>query len=376
MPFIDLSNRPAELKIKIKIAINKVLKHNQFIMGEEVYKFEKKLEQFCCVKNAITCSNGTDALFITLLALNVKKTDAIFIPSFTFVATVESVMLAGGTPIFIDVLHCSFNIDSNSLMDGIKIAKAKKLTPKYIIAVDLFGMPANYKDLENIVNKYDIKLIVDAAQSFGASYMGRKVGSIGFVTITSFFPTKPLGCFGDGGCIFTNDEELSKNIKSIRNHGQGKDKYENIRIGLNSRLDTIQAAILLEKLEYVNNEIEMKNNLATYYNEILENFVEIPKVPNYIKTAWAQYTIKLKHHHDRSEIMNFLKIQLVPTTIYYSIPLHKQKAYENCLRVENILKVSEYLSNKVLSLPMYPYMTNKNKILIFKALKKTFKKYN
>jgi len=372
IPFVNLE-RPKKLENKIKIAINNVIKNNKFILGPEVFELENKLKKYCGSTYAVTCSSGTDALLMTLMALGVKPNDAIFLPSFTFIATAEAIVLSGCQPVFIDVLDDTFNIDPESFKLGINIAIKNKLIPKYVIIVDLFGQPADFNNIKTISEKYNIKIIIDAAQSFGAKYNNKKVGSFGLVTTTSFYPTKPFGCFGDGGCIFTNNKNIAKTLLSIRNHGQGLNKYKNIRIGLNARLDTIQAAILLEKLNFLDKENLIRDEIASCYNKILSKKVIIPFVKENVKNIWAQYTIKLKNENIRNIIIDFLKKENISTEIYYIIPIHLQKAYKKYLKASKRLIISEKLSKTLLSLPIYPYMTSNIKTKIMKTLKNMIK---
>ena len=290
------------------------------------------------------------------MAQGVGPGDAIFLPSFTFTATPEVVALLGAEPVFVDVLPGTFNMDPASLQKGIQVAKEKGLTPRGIIPVDLFGQPADYDALEPIARENDLWVLCDAAQSFGGSYKGRKVGSFGDVTATSFFPAKPLGCYGDGGCIFTDDDKMAETLRSLRVHGKGTDKYDNVRIGVNSRLDTIQAAILLEKLKIFPDELEVKQKLANTYNASLKDFAQTPVVIENSTSAWAQYTLVLPEGTSRSALQARLKEQGIPTAIYYPMPLHKQEAYKNCLTAGD-LSVSENLSTRVLSLPMSGYLS-------------------
>lgn len=354
--FIDLSLRPAVIDHKINRSIKKIMSHNSFIMGKEIMQLEDKLKNLCNAKYAIVCSSGTDALIMALMSLNIQKNDVVFVPSFTFTSTAESVVLAGGTPFFIDILEESFNIDPESLEIGIQNAIKSKYNIKCIIAVDLFGRPCDHYSIEFISKKYNIPIIIDAAQSFGASYCEHKVGSLGMITTTSFFPTKPLGCFGDGGAVFTNDDKTYNIIKSLRQHGEGHDKYHNIRIGINGRLDTMQAAVLLNKLPFLKKEIGMRTAIANYYNDKLKRFFKIPIIPSNIKSSWAQYSLILKTNSVRTELRNYLEKKSISTNIYYHTPLHEQEAYKNFPRVKAELAVSSNLSKTILNLPIYPYM--------------------
>jgi dTDP-4-amino-4,6-dideoxygalactose transaminase len=369
--FVDLKKQLEHIRPEIENAIKRVLDHCIFIMGPEVAEFEKKLAAFCGVKHAITCSNGTDALGLGLMAKKVGPGDAIFLPSFTFAATAEVVAWMGATPVFIDSLEDTYNIDPISLEHGIQYAKKLGLKPTGIIPVDLFGQPADYDAIQAIADINKLWFMVDGAQSFGASYKERKVGNIGDITTISFFPAKPLGCYGDGGAVFTNDDELASTIKSLRVHGQGADKYDNVRIGMNGRLDTIQAAILLEKLKVFPTELISRQKVADFYNEALKDIVKIPKLLEGTTSAWAQYTIKLPNHIDRSKLMLELKNAGIPTGVYYIKPLHLQTAYKQYPTVSGqSLPVCEELAKKVVSLPMSGYLNKNQLITITEELKK------
>ncbi|PPE03134.1 DegT/DnrJ/EryC1/StrS family aminotransferase [Holospora curviuscula] len=357
MQFIDLKSQLELIRPQIDAAIKRVLDHGNFIMGPEVHALEKQLAEFCGVKHAISCANGTDALGLGLMAKNVGPGDAIFVPSFTFAATAEVVSWVGGTPVFIDSLEDTYNMDPKSLEQGIKQAQKLGLKHAGIIPVDLFGQPADYDAIQAIADEYNLWIMADGAQSFGASYKDRKVGNIGNIATTSFFPAKPLGCYGDGGAIFTNDDELSAIIKSLRVHGQGSDKYDNVRIGMNGRLDTIQAAILIEKLKIFPNELIARQKAADAYNAALKDIVKVPHVIDGATSAWAQYTLLLPEHMDRSKLIASLKEAGVPTMIYYVKPLHLQTAYKHYpTATGGSLPVCEGLSEQVLSLPMSGYV--------------------
>lgn len=358
LPFIDLKAQQTFIRPQVDQAIQKVLDHGAYIMGPEVTQFESDLADFCGAKYAISCSNGTDALALGLMAKNVGKGDAIFVPSFTFAATAEVVAWCGATVVFVDSLPGTFNMDPAGLDQAITQAKKVGLTPKGIIPVDLFGQPADYDTIETIAEQNDLWIMADAAQSFGAHYKGRRVGSIGQMSTTSFFPAKPLGCYGDGGAIFTDDEELAKIIKSIRVHGQGSDKYENVRIGMNGRLDTIQAAILIEKLKIFEGEIQSRQRTADRYNAGLSDRVVTPMLMDGATSTWAQYTLVLPEEANRDVFMTTLKDQGIPTFVYYVKPLHLQNAYKHFLTGTGTnLPVCEALSSRVVSLPMHPYLT-------------------
>jgi dTDP-4-amino-4,6-dideoxygalactose transaminase len=357
MEFIDLKAQQARIRPHIDAAIKGVLDHGIYIMGPEVFELEKQLAAFCGVKHAISCANGTDALLLALMAKNVGSGDAVFVPSFTFAATAEVVVLMGATPVFIDSLEDTYNIDPRSLEQGIQTAKKAGLKPVGIIPVDLFGQPADYDAIQSIADSQGLFIIADAAQSFGASYKGRKAGNIGDIATTSFFPAKPLGCYGDGGAVFTNNDETAAIIRSLRVHGQGKDKYDNVRVGMNGRLDTIQAAVLLEKLKIFPEELIARQETADAYSDALKNVVQIPQVMKRATSTWAQYTIRLKKNTDRTKLISDLKEAGIPTVVYYVKPLHVQTAYSRYPTATGAsLAVCEALAHEVLSLPMSGYV--------------------
>ena len=353
IPFINLSAQQARIRPQIDAAIKRVLDHGIYIMGPEVFELERQLAEYCGVKHAISCANGTDALALGLMAKNVGPGDAVFVPSFTFAATAEVVAWVGATPVFIDSLEDTYNIDPKNLELGIQTAIKAGLRPVGIIPVDLFGQPADYDAIQAIADDHKLWVMADGAQSFGATYKGRKVGCIGDLATTSFFPAKPLGCYGDGGAIFTNDDELASIIKSLRVHGQGADKYDNVRIGMNGRLDTIQAAILIEKLKIFPDEIRERQQIACTYDETLKEIVHIPYVIKDTTSVWAQYTVRLPQDANRTHLIANLKEIGIPTMVYYIKPLHQQTAYQAYLTAtEGALPVCEALSQSVLSLPI------------------------
>lgn len=355
--FIDLKAQQARIEKPIQEAVARVLKNQNFILGTEVKELEQQLSQFCRAKHSITCANGTDALVIALKALGIKADDAVLVPSFTFAATAEAVSWVGGTPVFVDVLPDTFNMDPASLEVGIHTAKKLGLNPVGLITVDLFGQPADMDKLFPIAEMHNLWTIVDAAQSFGASYNGKRVGQFGTLTTTSFFPAKPLGCYGDGGAIFTNNPELSALLESLRFHGKGQDKYDNVRVGTNSRLDTLQAAILQIKLSIFADEIAKRQIVAARYNEHLAGHVITPTVIEGAESVWAQYTLRL-NATNRASFMAKMKDAGIPTAMYYPKPLHKQTAYLGLPTAgEGALTVSEMLAEQVISLPMHPYLT-------------------
>ena len=355
IPFIDLAAQRSRLGRVVDDAIARVLAHGQYILGPEVRMLEADLANFCGAKEVVSCSNGTDALALILRARGIKAGDAVFCPSFTFAATAEVVAWFGATPVFIDVFPDTFNIDPSSLERGIATAKQLGLRPACVIPVDLFGQPADYEAIEPVCSAHKLWILSDAAQSFGATYKGRKIGKIGLATATSFFPAKPLGCYGDGGAIFTDDAELAVVLRSLRMHGQGVDKYDNTRIGMNGRMDTIQAAILIEKLKIFADEIEKRQAVATRYNEGLKGVAVVPRVMDECVSTWAQYTIKIGKSR-RDAVAAALKERGIPTAIYYPKPLHQQTAYKHYPSAGNGLPVSDSIAQDVLSLPMHPYL--------------------
>ncbi len=368
--FIDLKAQQSKIRHKLDQAIQKVLDHGLYIMGPEVKEFESNLSEFCGATHSISCANGTDALALGLMAKHVKPGDAIFVPSFTFAATAEVVAWVGATPIFIDSYPDTFNMDTESLEQGILFAKKQGLNPCGIIPVDLFGQPANYDAIDVLAKKHGLWVMADGAQSFGAYYKKRRVGNIGDMATTSFFPAKPLGCYGDGGAIFTNDDELATRIKSLRVHGQGSDKYDNVRIGMNGRLDTIQAAILIEKLKIFDDEIKARQSIADRYTNGLSDLVQTPVVMNETSSVWAQYTICLPKKINREKLINDLKDKGIPTIVYYVKPLHLQTAYKHYpTATGGTLPTCESSAHHVLSLPMHPYLEEELQTLMIHVLR-------
>ena len=351
--FIDLAAQQNLIRPQLDAAIKKVLDHGQYIMGPEVKEFESQLCEFAGAKNAITCANGTDALTLVLMAWGVGPRDAVFVPSFTYVASAEAPAQLGATPFFVDVLEDTFNIDPESFKQAIIDCRKLGLNPSVVIPVDLFGQPANVDAVTEIAYAENIKVLVDGAQSFGATSRGRRVGSMGDATTTSFFPAKPLGCYGDGGAVFTNNDEDAEIINSIRLHGKGSQKYDNVRVGLNSRLDTLQAAILIEKLKLFENELASRSQVANIYNQLLDQHCKVPKLSLECTSAWAQYTINIDQ---RDRVQNDLKALGIPSVVYYPIPLSQQIGYRSFPCVSTGVSVSERLSERVLSLPMHPYI--------------------
>lgn len=354
MQFIDLQAQYKHLKQRIDKRIETVLNHGKYIMGPEVEEFELELAEYVGVKHAITCANGTDALTLSMMVLSIREGDAVFCPTFTFFATAETIAFAKATPVFVDSNAETFNICPIDLEKQIqKVISEGKIKPKAIIAVDLFGLPANYLEIEAIAKKYDLKLIEDAAQGFGGEINGKKAGSFGDIATTSFFPAKPLGCYGDGGAIFTNNDEFAELIRSYRVHGKGSDKYDNIRIGMNSRLDTIQAAILLEKLAVFPEELSRRNEVANLYSEHYKDLYKVPIVPEGYSSSWAQYTLASSRRD--AEIEKF-RANNIPTMIYYKTCMHQQTAFKFGGLTDSDLSVASELSKTVFSLPMSPYI--------------------
>jgi dTDP-4-amino-4,6-dideoxygalactose transaminase len=356
MQFIDLATQQARIRPQLDAAISGVLDRGAYIMGPEVKAFEQKLAQFCGAKHVIGCGNGTDALQLVLMALGVGPGDAVFCPSFTFAATAEVVPLVGAVPVFVDCDEHSFNMDAASLERAIDAANKQGLRPAVVIPVDLFGLPADMDAIGLVADAHGLKILCDSAQGFGGTIDGKMTGTFGHVSTTSFFPAKPLGCYGDGGAIFTEDDDLARLLDSLRVHGKGSDKYDNVRIGLNSRLDTLQAAILSVKLSIYADEIAARNRVASRYTAHLGNLVQTPVVPDNMGSVWAQYTLKLTDGAERDALQSAMKDAGVPTMVYYPMPLHKQSAYKDFPADPAGLGVSESVSKRVLSLPMHPYL--------------------
>tara|TARA_B100001057_G_scaffold144139_1_gene143924 strand:+ start:54 stop:1163 length:1110 start_codon:yes stop_codon:yes gene_type:complete len=358
MEFLDLKTQQKRIRKTLEKRINKILDHGAYVMGPEVFELEEKLADYCGVKHAISCSSGTDALLIPLMAWGIGPGDAVFTTPFTYVATAEVIALLGATPVFVDVYDSTFNIDCEKLEFAIQeTIKNGELKPKAIIPVDLFGVPARYRLIEDIAKKYNLKVIEDGAQSFGASIGEKKVGTFGDVTATSFYPAKPLGCYGDGGAIFTNNDSLADLCKAIRIHGTSSDRYNSEVIGLNGRLDSIQAAVLLEKLTIFDEELEMRNKVNEYYRQFLNNAQYIPK--NY-HSAHALFSITLGSNKKREELVDKLKQNNIPNVIYYKYPIHLMKGFGYLKYKNGDFPVSENLSQRIVSLPMHPYLTKSN----------------
>ena len=358
IPFIALGEQYERLKPQIDERIQRVLDHGQFILGPEVAELEEVLAKFAGVRHVIGCSSGTDALLMALMAWGIGPGDAVFVPTFTFVSTAEVVSLAGATPVFVDIDPKTYNIDSKSLEFAVeKVKREGRLSPKAVIPVDMFGLSADYDSIDAVAKRHGLKVLEDAAQSFGALYKGKRACSFGDAAATSFFPAKPLGCYGDGGAIFLNDDETAETIRSIRVHGQGDNKYENIRIGLNGRLDTMQAAVLLVKMTVFEEEMKAKNDIAAKYTEGFRNRFVIPHIPRGSFSVWAQYSLQASSSEERESCLKKYKDAGIPTAIYYPKPLHLQKAFSHLGHKEGDFPVAEEISKKIFSIPMHPYLT-------------------
>ena len=368
VPFIDIAAQRRRLGKSIDEAVARVLGHCQFINGPEVTQLEAALAEFSGARHVVSCASGTDALLMVLMAKGIGRGDAVFCPSFTFCATGEAVALTGATPVFVDVDEATFNIDAASLNRGIATAKRLGLKPVAVIPVDLFGQSADHDAIGAIAEAEGLFVLDDAAQAFGASYKGRRLGTLGLATATSFFPAKPLGCFGDGGAIFTDDAELASALRSVRVHGQGSDKYDNVRLGLTGRLDTMQAAILIEKLKIFEDEIAARNKVAERYAQGLGNVVRVPRLASGCTSVWAQYTIRLPAGCDRDGFAAALKAQGVPTAIYYPKSMHQQTAYRDFPVADGGLAACEGLSSDVISLPMHAYLDEPTQERVIRAV--------
>jgi dTDP-4-amino-4,6-dideoxygalactose transaminase len=355
VPFIDVAAQRRRLGRAIDDAVARVLTHCQFVQGPEVAAFEGELARFCGARHAIGCASGTDALLLVLMAWGIGRGDAVICPSFTYHATAEMVALLGATPIIADVHVDTFNLDPASCERGVATAKRLGLKPRAIIPVDLFGLPADHDAINAVAAAHGLLVLDDAAQAFGASYRGRKLGTLTTAATTSFFPAKPLGCYGDGGAVFTDDDTLAARVKSLRLHGEGVDRSEAVRIGITGRLDTIQAAVLIEKLKIFPEEIAARDKVAARYSEALADIAAVPRTGNESTSVWAQYTIRLKPGQ-RDALAPALKAQGIPTAIYYIKPLHRQPAYRDFPVADGGVPVSEQLSKEVISLPMHAYL--------------------
>jgi dTDP-4-amino-4,6-dideoxygalactose transaminase len=378
MQFRDLIKQYNVLKPEMDKAMLDTAASGGYIMGKAVKELETILAEYVGVKHCISCANGTDALNLALKAWNIKEDDAVFVPDFTFFSSAEVVSLERATPVFVDVDADTYNMDPISLENAIKrTINEKKLKPKVIITVDLFGLPANYPEIRKIANKYKLLILEDGAQGFGGSINGKMACSFGDISTTSFFPAKPLGCYGDGGAVFTDNEEWASIIDSLRVHGKGSFKYDNVRIGVNSRLDTLQAAILKVKFDaFKEYELEKINEAANIYTGKLKGKVKTPIIPKGYYSSWAQYTITLKNKEQRDGLQAYLKDNGIPSMIYYPKPMHEQTAYKYLGYHKGSSPVSEMLSDCVLSLPLHPYITKEDISLIYNAIFSFQKRFN
>ncbi|MCJ7523881.1 MAG: DegT/DnrJ/EryC1/StrS family aminotransferase [Candidatus Aminicenantes bacterium] len=354
MQFIDLAAQQKRIRPQIEAGFRRILDHGQYILGPEIRELEDKLAAFTGAPYAVAVASGTDALLMPLMVENIGPGDAVFTSTFTFIATAEVIRLLGATPVFVDIDSETFNVDPQKLEAEIERVKAeKKLRPRGIIPVDLFGQPADYRAIQAIADKYNLFVLEDAAQSFGASQKGKKAGALTTVAATSFFPAKPLGCYGDGGMIFSDDRNIYEQLLSIRVHGQGVDKYNNVRVGINGRMDSLQAAVLLAKMEIFAEEIELRQEVAARYSMLLEGAVKVPRILPENISAWAQYSVL---HPRREELIKKLRESNIPTTIYYPIPLHLQQAFADLGYRENDFPAAEKIAGEIFSLPMHPYL--------------------
>ena len=367
MQFIDLKTQQARLREDIETRINKVLDHGQYILGPEGRELEETLAKYVGTKYGIGVGSGTDALMMSLMAYNIGPGDAIITTPFTFVATAEVIKLVGATTVFVDIEPDTFNIDTKKLKNTIKTIKEENvLNLKGIIPVDLFGQAADYDEINKIAKENNLFVLQDACQSFGGEYKGDKTCSNADIAATSFFPAKPLGCYGDGGMIFTDSDELHEKLLSIRVHGQGINKYENVRVGINGRMDTIQATILLSKFSIFEDEIKKRQKIATRYSEKLKDFVSIPYIKDHNLSAWAQYSVL---HKESEKIIKHLQSKKLPVAVYYPIPLHLQKMFADLGHKKGDFPVSEKIAGEIFSLPMHPYLTNEDQDIIIEAIK-------
>jgi dTDP-4-amino-4,6-dideoxygalactose transaminase len=369
IPFIDLKAQQARIRDKIDAGLAQVLDHGGYILGPEVGALETRLAQWSGAKHNISCSSGTDALLLALHGLGLKPGEGVIVPSFTFAASAEVMPVMGAIPIFAEVDPVTFNLDATQLDAAMGAAKAVGVKVVGIIGVGLFGQPADLDALMKYAAMHDLWLIDDAAQSFGASWQNHKIGSLAHVTCTSFFPAKPLGCYGDGGAVFTDNDEIAEIIKSCRVHGMGKDKYQNVRIGMTGRLDTMQAVVLDAKLDIFDEELELRQQVAERYHTKIGNIVEVPQVRPEATSSWAQYTIKLPDGIDRDEVCASMNSAGVPTAIYYPMPMHRQGPYSGFPIAGGSLEGTDRLSKSVMSLPMHPYLDEDVQNTVVSALK-------
>ncbi len=380
MQFVDLAAQQKQIRTRIEAGINRVLDHGKYIMGPEVAELEQRLATYSSVKHAIACASGTDALLLALLAMDIQPGDAVFTTPFTFIATAEVIQLIGAVPVFVDIDSNTFNLSPELLAKTIRALKERDtaeaplprtdgnlsdIKPKAVIAVDLFGLPAEYNRIRAIADEHGLSVVEDAAQSFGARYQGNPACSLADMACTSFFPAKPLGCYGDGGMCFTDNDSLAEKVQSLRIHGKGTNKYDNIRIGINGRLDTLQAAILLAKIEIFDDEIKRRRDIADRYTRLLsDSDLALPLEPNGSESAWAQYSLLADNAETRGVIQERLSKKGVPSVVYYPIPLHLQTAFRNLGYQTGDFPVSEECSQRIFSLPMHPYLTIEQQDLI------------
>lgn len=381
IPFIDLKKQFSRIDEQVRENMDAVLDHGAYIMGPEIPALEERLAEYCGTKHALGCASGTDALTLALMALDIKPGDAVFTTPFTFFATAEAIAVLGATPVYVDIDPVTFNIDPEKLEktiealkgadNGMPLPKVEGLTPKGIISVDIFGQPADYDAIKAIADKHDLFIIEDAAQSFGGEYKGRRACSLGDITCTSFFPAKPLGCYGDGGMCFTDDDELIERLRSHRVHGQGPDKYDNVRLGINGRLDTLQAAILQAKFDIFPEEVDLRDQVADTYAELLADVegLTVPTVLEGYRSVWAQYCPLAKDGEHRDRIQAALKEKGVPSPIYYPIPLHLQTAFKDLGYKEGDCPISEDAAARIFAIPMHPYLEREQQELIADAIK-------
>ncbi|MBR5509948.1 MAG: DegT/DnrJ/EryC1/StrS family aminotransferase [Lachnospiraceae bacterium] len=370
MQFRDLKKQYQVLKPRMDEAIRQVLEASNYISGKQVTELENSLAECVGVKHCISCANGTDALTLALMVWGIGEGDAVFVPDFTFFASAETVAYEGATPVFTDILEDTFNMNPDSLERAVQAVQAEgKLIPKVIVTVDLFGLPADYDRIRAIADKYGMYILEDAAQGFGGTYHGKRAGSFGDISTTSFFPAKPLGCYGDGGAVFTDNDEWAEILRSYRIHGKGSDKYDNVRIGMNSRLDTIQAAILQVKLDaFQEYELADVDVIAAKYAEGLRGHVQIPEIPNGLGSGWAQYSILLKDEAERDAVQSYLKENGVPTMIYYPRGMHQQTAFAGCNLYGETFAVTEDICRRILALPLSPYLTEEDQQKVIRLI--------
>lgn len=372
MQFRDLKKQYQVLKSEMDAAIGRVLEASNYISGKQVSELEAELAEYVGKKHCITCGNGTDALTLALMAWNIGEGNAVFVPDFTFFSSAETVAYEGATPVFTDILEDTFNMDPDSLERAVKAVLAEgKLTPKAIVTVDLFGLPADYDRIRAIADKYGLYILEDAAQGFGGQYHGKRAGSFGDIATTSFFPAKPLGCYGDGGAIFTDNDEWAALLRSYRIHGKGSDKYDNVRIGMNSRLDTLQAAVLQVKLKaFKDYELQDTDAIAAKYAAGLKDCVKVPVIPEGLGSGWAQYSILLKDEKEREEVQAYLKENDVPSMIYYPRGMHQQTAFAGCNLYGEEFPVTSKVCGRVLALPLSPYLTEEDQQKIIRLIRR------